>query len=85
MAKIKVIKLNEKEQKDLFCAALHLTNYMEDIKENKVGEFTTACKFCTKYGKECAKLAAEGKFNIYDSFKINWTFVIFISISTFGG
>lgn len=52
--KIKVIKLNEKEQKELFCAAWHLTNFIEDYKEGKLANFATPCETC-KYQKECFK------------------------------
>lgn len=52
MGKIKIIKLDEKEQKDLFCAAWHLTNLIEDCKEGINANFTTSCETC-KYQKEC--------------------------------
>ncbi|OOM72899.1 hypothetical protein CLPUN_46020 [Clostridium puniceum] len=48
----KVIQLNEEEQKNLFCAAWHLTNLIEDFKEDKIGNLATPCETC-KYQKEC--------------------------------
>jgi hypothetical protein len=85
MGKIKVIKLDENEQKQLFCIALHLSNFLEDKKDlrwdykseipadkldNEKFDMAikthTACEFCTRYSKECAKLISEGKPTYYD-------------------
>lgn len=46
------IKLSEKEQRNLFCTAWHLTNFLEDSKEEKIANFATPCETC-KYQKEC--------------------------------
>lgn len=48
----KVIELNEVEQQNLFCAAWHLTNLIEDMKEEILGDFGTPCETC-KYQNEC--------------------------------
>jgi len=50
----KMIELDDKEQRDLFCAAWHLTNFIEDCKEGINANFTTPCETC-KYQKECLK------------------------------
>ena len=57
------------DEKSLFCIALHLSNFTEDKKENRVGDIATACKFCTKYGVECAKLASEGRSYYHENLK----------------
>lgn len=62
----KTIELDEEEQKKLFCIALHLSNFLEDKKDKTIGNHHTACEFCTRYGKECAKLISEGKPTYYD-------------------
>lgn len=61
--------IKKMDEKSLFCIALHVSNLMEDKKENKVGNITTACKFCTKYGVECAKLASEGRSYFHETLK----------------
>lgn len=48
----KVIELSEKEQRNLFCAAWHLTNLIEDAKEDLPADLGTPCETC-KYLKEC--------------------------------
>jgi len=65
MTKKKIIKLDEKEQRDLFCAAWHLTNLIEDCKEGKIVSFTTSCETC-KYQKECLK---NDNFDAYTHFQ----------------
>ncbi len=64
--KEKIIRLNEKEQKDLFCAAWHLTNFIEDLKEEKVSNFSTPCETC-KYQKECFE---DDNYDAYSHFQI---------------
>lgn len=49
---IKKIELTEKEERNLFCAAWHLTNLWEDAKDKKVANFATPCETC-KYQEEC--------------------------------
>jgi len=61
----KAIELGEKEQKDLFCAAWHLTNFIEDMKEKKVASFATPCETC-KYQKQCWK---NDHFDAYSHFE----------------
>lgn len=48
----KQITLTEKDQRDLFCMAWHLTNLIEDCKEKKIASFSTPCETC-KYQKGC--------------------------------
>lgn len=48
------IRLEDKDQKRLFCAAWHLKNFIENIKDEIVGEFSGACEKC-KYQEECLK------------------------------
>lgn len=50
--KTKTIELTEKEQKDLFCAAWHLANFIEDEKDKKVAGSEIPCETC-KYQKDC--------------------------------
>ncbi len=52
MEKVKTIQLDEKEQRNLFCAAWHLTNLVEDAKEDLPANLGTPCATC-KYQKEC--------------------------------
>ncbi|WP_236894911.1 MULTISPECIES: hypothetical protein [Clostridium] len=61
----KIIKLNEEEIKNLFCAAWHLTNLIEDCKEAKIASFITPCETC-KYQVECNK---NGNFDAYGHFE----------------
>ncbi|MFL0165618.1 hypothetical protein [Candidatus Clostridium helianthi] len=49
---VEIIELNEVEQKNLFCAAWHLTNLIEDAKEKLTANLATPCNTC-KYQKEC--------------------------------
>lgn len=62
----KIITLDEKEQKDLFCVAWHLTNFIEDCKEKKVASFTTPCETC-KCQKECLE---NDNFDAYSHFEV---------------
>lgn len=52
MDKDKVIQLSDTDQRGLFCAAWHLTNLIEDFKEDKIADFAKPCETC-KYQKEC--------------------------------
>ncbi|NOW92368.1 hypothetical protein BCD91_004391 [Clostridium beijerinckii] len=61
----KIIELNEEEIKDLFCAAWHLTNLIEDCKEAKIASFITPCETC-KYQVECNK---NDNFDAYGHFE----------------
>lgn len=63
--KIKKIELSEKEQKNLFCSAWHLTNLLEDGKDEKVANFATPCETC-KYQKECLE---DDNFDAYSHFE----------------
>lgn len=62
----KVIELNEVEQRNLFCAAWHFTNLIEDHKEDRKGDMAQPCITC-KYVKECYK---DGGCNPYEKFEI---------------
>lgn len=62
----KLIQLNEKEQRNLFCAAWHLTNFIEDAKEELTADFGTPCETC-RYQQECHK---EDGFDMYAHFDI---------------
>lgn len=57
--------MDDKDQRRLFCAALHLTNLIEDMKNKKVGEPGRACEKC-KYQKECF----ENNYSIWENIGI---------------
>lgn len=77
----KVIELTEKEQADLFCVAMQLTNFWEDVKDYGFGDHkknkhflnpTVACKFCKyrvcKYHGKLCHMTHMG-LPIYDHFE----------------